>query len=486
MALETISQILSPTNATYVNGVSAERRFAAAVLANAYQGLVEKDGRGVDDKFVTEDDANSAAQVFVNRILPVKMKPREQGANKNGASFSANKHMVQTETVGIEILTVLDDTITIARARQDMIKVDLLAEQTKIYSDRLKTIINGATFAAKVLKVGVEEANGKEVNKVNITDDDITNKLVLTRFIEANSLLDEGDSEHGVDVFPEDTRVAVFKTSFRAFLKTSGILVIGGANAAYDIAKGNAISTGESARKSEDGFIGEIDGIPCHIISNESLAHASEFLGFPETELKNSVLAGYISSSWANARGVSTSKQTKIVDALDGQGVVLQPYTKFGVASWYAKGNVLITSKGNVNDGYYTPFAELKKLLGDKASQVTFKLKGAGSRLWATVPAGAITKSGTSITVGASVVALDDWDVDHVVGVYAMQYTAGQHTPCKSVSEFLHKYVDDDSSVDYTEEVTRGTAFDPDNSGYVDILIVADDGSCVLTGIDLA
>lgn len=82
MGLELISQVLSPTNATYINGVSAERRFSAAVLKNLYQGLVEKDGLGVNDKFVSEDDANSAAQVFVNRVLPVLAKPREQGANK--------------------------------------------------------------------------------------------------------------------------------------------------------------------------------------------------------------------------------------------------------------------------------------------------------------------------------------------------------------------------------------------------------------------
>lgn len=71
MALETISQILSPTNATYVNGVSARRTFSAAVIKNMYQGLVETGGRGIDDKFVSESDAVESAQVFVNRILPI-------------------------------------------------------------------------------------------------------------------------------------------------------------------------------------------------------------------------------------------------------------------------------------------------------------------------------------------------------------------------------------------------------------------------------
>lgn len=279
MALETISQILSSTNATYINGVSAERRISPAILKNMYQGLVEKDGRGINDKFVTEDDATSSAQVFVNRVLPVKMLAREQGANKNGASFSANQHFVQTETVGIEILQVLDDPIIIPRARQDMIKVDLLAEQTKIYSDRLRTIINGATFAAKVLKTWTEDAQGHEVNTATLTSGD--GKSILNQFITANSLLDEGDTEHGIDLFPEETRVCVVKPSYRATLKTSGVLILGGANYAYDILKGGAISAETKATKTEDGYIGEIDGVPVHIISNESLQHASGFLGLP-------------------------------------------------------------------------------------------------------------------------------------------------------------------------------------------------------------
>ena len=52
MALELISSILSPTNATYVNGVSAERRFSRAILENFFQGLVEKDGKAkINDIF---------------------------------------------------------------------------------------------------------------------------------------------------------------------------------------------------------------------------------------------------------------------------------------------------------------------------------------------------------------------------------------------------------------------------------------------------
>lgn len=462
MALETISQILSSTNATYINGVSAERRISPAILKNMYQGLVEKDGRGVNDKFVTEDDATSSAQVFVNRVLPVKMKPREMGANKNGASFSQNQHFVQTETVSIEILQVLDDPIIIPRARQDMIKVDLLAEQTKIYSDRLRTIVNGATFASKVLKTWLEDAAGHEVYTKTLTTAGGAN--ILNQFIEANSLLDEGDSEHGIDLFPEDTRVCVIEPAYRATLKTSGVLVLGGANYAYDIAKGAAISTEARATKTEDGYIGEIDSVPCHVISNESLQHASGFLGFGESEIKASPLIGYISSSYANARGVSTSKLTKVVDTRGGQGLELQPYCKFGVASWYAKGNVILASEAGFN-----PVKFLKTVFSSK--EIAFKLKGAGSRLYPTITLGSVGDSGATVEA----VALDDWNVGHVVGIaWCVSSTA-----VSTFAEFAKAYdADDGADSDGADgEYDNSVSATVSANQYLCVLAISDDGS---------
>ena len=184
MALETITQILAPTNAPYINGINGERRISAAILKNFYQGLVEKNGKGVDDNYVSAGDAEEATQIVVHRVLPVKIRPREQGANRNGASYSQNQHYVQTEDVGIDILQVLDDPILIPRASSDRINVDLLAEQIKIFSDRWATIYNGATTASKILSTYLSKASGNEVNEVVISSTDITNKAVLERFIE--------------------------------------------------------------------------------------------------------------------------------------------------------------------------------------------------------------------------------------------------------------------------------------------------------------
>ena len=472
MSLQVISQILSPTNATYINGVSAQRKVAAAIFKNMYQGLVEKNDVGVNDSWITEGDAQDSAQVFVNRIVPVKMKPRELGASKNGASFSANQHYTQTVTVGIEILQVLDDPIIIPRASQDMIKTDILAEQTEIYSNRCRTIINGATAASKILAVYEAKRKGETVNEKVISSTDVTNKNVLNKFIEANSLLDGGDQANGIDMFPETSRVAVFKTSWRATLKTGGVLTLGGANAAYDIAKGGAVSQGATTRKSEDGYVGDIDDVPCHLISNESLIHAAGFLGFPDNEFLNNQFAGYIASSYANARGVCTAKQVKVVDAQAGQGLIFQPYTKFGVVSWYPKGNVMITTED------YDPFKGLADIFD--ADNLTFKLKGAGSRLFPSVTFSAKTNAAFTVTAAA----LDDFNNDHAIGTGA--YVVCDHA-CGTVADFLKAYgTNTNESGTFPVGTSKSLTSSLTSGKVCNVLVAAKDGSFALASYPYA
>lgn len=480
MALETISQILSPENAPYVNGVAARLNFSPALLKNMYQSLVETNGKGIDDNFVTSTDAEEAAQVFVHRIRPVEMLPREQGASKNGASYSQNQHYVQTETVAIELLQVIDDPIKIPRARQDMIKTDLLAEQTQIFSDRLATILNGATAACKLLaswNVAEGKANFASITDYDVANSTVNNNLVLSKFIEANSLLDEGDEDKAIDIFPLKTRVAVFKMSYRAILKTKGVLVIGGANDAYAIARGAGLNTEGNVRTEDDGYWGEIDGVPCHGISNESLKHASYFLGLTKYDLRAGNFIGYISSSYANARGVSTSRETKVVDETQGQGVILQPYVKFGLATWYPKGNVILSKVEKWN-----PIKALKDLFVGET--IVWKLKSAGSRLYPVFTSTGFTGVSTSGFTLAGTTALDDFNEDHLVAGY---YVVGTDEAITTVSAFLDAVADSTHYESGAYDVITGGAksFTATQTAgkYLTVLAIADDGSCSLKSV---
>ena len=476
MAIEVIQQILAPDNAPTINGVRAEAKISQALLENMFQGLVETAGRGVNDKYVTEEEANTNAQIFVNRVVPIKMKPREMGSTKNGGSFSNDKHFVQTETVGIDILQVIDDTIYIPRARQDTIKVDLLAKNVDVHGRYLNTVINGATAGAHILSAWQGELDG-EYNAIDITEADITGGKLAQRFMELNSLLDEGDDKHGIDVFPEDGRIAVFKMGFRPILKAGGVLMIGGSNYAQAILKGRSLAEGARDTTSENGYWGDIDGVPCHGISNESLRNASEFMGLPSAELKKSSFVGYIASDYATARGVSMIASTKIVPAIEGQGIVLQPFTKFGVKSWYPLGNALMY-RGNADKVGF--LAEMKTIFEKKSGEfngISFKLKGAGSRLYPTF--GAVTASkANGIKVTAT--ALDDAGSNHVKLGHYVQTDA----PVETVEDFYKACKSNGVNDDLTSLNGGATTASTITAGkFINVLVISDDGSVALTSV---
>ena len=476
MAIEVIQQILAPDNAPTINGVRAEAKISQALLENMFQGLIETAGRGVNDKYVTEEEANTNAQIFVNRVVPIKMKPREMGSTKNGGSFSNDKHFVQTETVGIDILQVIDDTIYIPRARQDTIKVDLLAKNVDVHGRYLNTVINGATAGAHILSAWQGELDG-EYNAIDITEADITGGKLAQRFMELNSLLDEGDDKHGIDVFPEDGRIAVFKMGFRPILKAGGVLMIGGSNYAQAILKGRSLAEGARDTTSENGYWGDIDGVPCHGISNESLRNASEFMGLPSAELKKSSFVGYIASDYATARGVSMIESTKIVPAIEGQGIVLQPFTKFGVKSWYPLGNALMY-RGNADK--VGLLAELKTIFEKKNSEfngISFKLKGAGSRLFPTF--GEVTASKAS-GIKVTATAMDDANSNHVMLGHYVQTDA----PVETVEDFYKACKANGVNDDLTSLNGGATTASTITVGkFINVLVISDDGSVALTTV---
>ncbi len=461
MAIETIKQVLAPDNAPSINGVRAQSLISKALLENIFQGIVETNGRGISDKYATESEVNANAQIFVNRIKPYNWEPREMGASKNGGSFSANRGETQTETVGIEVLTVVDDPIIIPRARQDTINVDLLAQNIDIFGKKLNTIINGGTTAAHLFASFKAEMEGTDYNAVYVGDGKLADKL-----IEANSLLDEGDDKHGIDVYPVDTRIAVFKVSMRPILKAQGVLVLGGSNYAQQIFAGRSISVGAVDNTLENGYWGDIDGVPCHGLGNESLGHASRFLGFGKTELKKGNLLGYVASAYGSGRGISTVSETKIVDAIGGQGIELQPFFKMGCVTWYPLSQSLIY-KGADDKGL---LEMVKEVFPSDHSNCAFKLKGGASRLFPVFET--FTAGASSTTV--KVTALDDMTVDHLVKI-AYVVTS---TEVDTVSDFYKAYVASGAVKGY---ITSGTATSISASGkYVTCLAIADDGSCTV------
>lgn len=255
---------------------------------------------------------------------------------------------------------------------------------------------------------------------------------------------------------------------YRPTLIGAGVIVVGGANYAYDIVRKGTVDASTEKRSVDDGLWGVVDGVEIHGLSNKSLMHAAAFCGLPYLEfVESDALVGWISSSYANARGFSTVEQVKIIDAHGGQGIEIQPLSKMGAVSWFAKGNVaLLTASG------YDPIADLKSLFSSVASGITFKLKAGGSRFYSedlaisTVSTTAFTASGT---------AKDDAGTEKIKAAHYIVTGA----PISTVSGYLAAEKEATEEGSFTLGVSKSFSA-TQSSGYVSVLVIAEDGTCSL------
>ena len=384
-----MSQLLTDFHAPKINGIAAARKLTPTLLDNIYQGQIEGDERGVTQRFTINDDLKSA-QIRVIRVKPTKQNARELGADINGQNKPAGSVESETDEVGIDILTVLDTPIDLVQVNIDMIPVDLLKAKVKDYGDQVTLNINAMTIAGKVAKTWNEEILGNEVNTMSV---DFSNNATDIQFelLSASSMLDDGDSDHDIAMFPQEGRIFVFQSKYRPYLFKKGVLVLGGANTAYELLAKGVLSQGATPKKVENGYIGDFDGTPVHIASKQVWNLACEYLGLPKGGLNH--LAGYLSSYWANARGVYMPNSTEIVKATTFRGVTILPLTRMGFACWYAKGNVLI---------YDSAVSEVTNAF-EASGVATHDIKAPASRLVPTLAVANVSTSGFTATFSNAV-----------------------------------------------------------------------------------
>ena len=453
MATTTLSNYAAPT----INDIAARRIFSETILQNIYQGLIESDGEGITQRFSRDV---SGAQIRIVRVKPVKQFARRLGAAVNGGNFPLHAYENATDSFGLDVLDVLDTPIDIANVSKEMIPVGLAAESIKSYSDQVNAALNAVTIAGKYYATFLKQANGNEVNVTEFNGSDL-----YLATITANGLLDEGDEDMDVAMFPQEGRCYVLQTKYRPVLIKQGVLVVGGANDAYRIVEGGTVSAGTRPTKIENGFIGTVDGVRVHIAAPLYFKLAAEYLGLTKGDLTQAV--GYISSNFANVRGVAAPNEIKVIDHPDGQGIRIQPLVRWGftVLPGYEKGNSFI-----MENGYVNPYKALKeKVFTDKLDLGIFEVNPIGSRisldadsLIATAATGKITVTAPTGSLIAAV--LDDGKAVDSVAKFATAFAADTTNHAILTSG--------------TPSTVAG--FSGKN---VAVLIVASDGTCYLTHV---
>lgn len=451
-----MATLLSNFGAPTINGIGAERIFSNQILENLYQGQIESDGEGVTQRFTYDV---SGAEIRFTHVKPVKALARRLGSTINGGNFPISANEGETDTFGIRVLDVLDDPIDLAQVSKEMIPVDLLGAYLKSYTDQVNLNINAVTVAGKYYATFIKDAAGNDVNVIEYDGENL-----LTALLDANSLLDEGAEDMGVSMFPQNDRCLTIQSKYRSTMLAKGVLTIGGANYAYDIAKGGVASAGAEPRKGEDGYIGIFDNLPVHVVSGLVYKTAAQYLGLKEKDLKQIIACA--SSGYANVRGIAAVREVKVIDHPDGQGVRIQPLTRFGftVVPGYENGNAFVMEKGYVN-----PYKALKANVFTDLDLGVFEVKPAGSRT--------------------------DIDIDSLITTAA----TGKITVTAPTGSKIAAVLDNDKAVDSVAKFA--TAFKADTTNHavltsgvastvagfsgknVAVLIVASDGTCYLTHV---
>lgn len=331
-----MANFLSDFNQPTINGVQARLVLSNEILRNVGQNIIENDGEGVTQRFAKDA---KGGRINVIRVLPLTQEARSLGADYNGQPFATGDfEQPQTVQYGLDVITVIDKPIAIRNATKDMIPVDLLEAETANFSILLHRNINAMTIGGKVAKSLVLG----QLQEVDLTTG---GTALRDAIIQANAKLDEGDQAEGVDMFPTEDRILVLRPSIRPYLLSAQNILVGGSNYAQDILAKGTLDT-NSSRDQRTGFIGMIDGLPTYMANAAIWNLAERYLGLPVGELDD--VYGYVSSGMANARGIALDETIKIVDAIAGQGVLIQPDCRLGFEAFFTKGNVFIVKTGFV------------------------------------------------------------------------------------------------------------------------------------------
>lgn len=390
-----MAKYLSDFTAPAINGFTAGLVLANEILEGIAQGEIEAPGRGITEKFTND---TTGAQIRVIRMLPLTQKARELGNSINGGNFAGVVEQPQSVEVGIDVITVIDTPIDIANVTQDMISVDVLSKTKDNLTQLVNRNLNGMTVAVKLTKS--LPALDKNITYVG-ANDNLADKALL-----ASALLDEGDEDNNIDIFPQEGRVFVLKGSYRAELFKQGILSLGGSNYAQEMLASGAASPNAKTNKVTNGYIGDFDGTPVHTASQMVWSIAEQYAGLPRGEFDS--IIGYFSSDYANARGVAMNERVKVIDSPNGQGIRLQPLVRMGAASWYAKGNSLLVKGASTDKNYNDVAVAVDSAYASKVvapgSRMDATIKYASGTLTVTPSAGSTVKK-TYYKTGATAIS---------------------------------------------------------------------------------
>ena len=355
------SAILSQFNAPSIDGQAVKRVLAPVIMENIVQDIILRDGYGVTEKFSTDTDA---FEIRVVRQQALDLDARKFGATFNGGFFNNLTEIQPTsQEYGIRLDHIIDRNVDIPSNMQDMFPLDVVGATTQRVGQAVARNVNASTMAeqlrvALTYNAAVElDADYTFGDKTYTYDAALDTPTIVkhetgvsnwqSTYLTASAKLDNGDERHGVDIYPVDMRVAVWRPEIRAELLKTGQVIIGGSNFAQQMIAAGKVSPDGRPRENMGGYFGDIDATPQHIASKPLWNLAEKYLQLSAGDLDD--VYGMIVSSLGTGRALAFNNTIKTIDSPNGQGMRIQPKYRWGVETWFPKSVILIVEDGFVN-----------------------------------------------------------------------------------------------------------------------------------------
>jgi len=324
-----------------IDSYAAKRVLAQRIMNNVVQSLIWRDGLGITEKF---SDNVMAAQVrIIRQKMPVQ-KSRTLGENtsasvNDGHFNSLDAEQPITQEYDLPLIEMFDRNVDVSDVLDEMIQIGTLNITVQTLEQQLARLINAYTLAVKVASALNYDYNSTGDELIEWAED---SEELVDKLAEAHQRLDEGSATHGIDTFPQENRIAVFRTKGKYGLLTAGNSVynVGASRAVELLEIGSAGKLEKAPETNVTGYFGELYNTPLHMASNIIWTLAEEYLDLTAGDLDDVV--GIVSASQATGRGVAFQNSVKIIDNPRGQGYRLQPKTRWGVKNWIPEGERLI------------------------------------------------------------------------------------------------------------------------------------------------
>lgn len=333
-----------------IDSIASGRQLAPVIMNNVVQRIQLSHNKGVTEKFSQNVMTD---EIRIIRVKPLTKKGRTLGSATNGLHYSstgATGEQPTTDHYGIRLRHKYDEPISVPRSAMDMIPLDYLNGTREVLEQAVASAVNASTLAtqlASALNYEYNSGTPLEDHKVEVT---LGTSNMVDAVIDMNAILDDGDTDNGVDIFPYENRVLQMRPSAKKYLKRGLDYVYQVNNwKGQDMLKIGAIDPETYPNNHVDGYQGQVDQVDLFVTSSPIWTLAEEWLGLSAGDLDE--IYGLMSASQGTGRGIAFTNAVQVIPEYRGQGVRLLPNYRWGIEVFFEKSLVLLAKTNMTSVG---------------------------------------------------------------------------------------------------------------------------------------